>query len=999
MLSTLLKRAGLLSISMLTIIFSFAQDKVVTGKVTDSKDGAAVSGASVVVKGSRSGTSTDNEGNFRLTVNSSARTLVITSVGFDETEVDITGKTAVTASLTPQAGGLSEVVVTGYGTSRKKDLTGAITSIKAKDFNKGVNTSPDQLIQGKVAGLQITSNSGQPGAGATIRIRGTSSVRSGNNPLIVVDGVPLEGGSGRPGLGSPGFGNNPGSNPLNFINPSDIESIDVLKDASAAAIYGSRGANGVILITTKKGKAGATSIEVGYSVGMSKIANQIKILDGPEYVAALSKYRLPSTVSTAAVPSGNFGANVDAMDAILRTGVTQNINLALSGGNENARQRLSISYLNEKGIVEESKMKKYTIGYTGNFKFLESKKLGIDVNINTAQLQEEIVPITNNAGFQGSLIGQALQWNPTHPFTKSDGTYWIEPQFGASSINPLWMLQMYDDNVNTSQIWGYLAPYYKITKDLEYKFQYGRNQSEGRRTAMIGRQLLNLNEIKNRGWASSSEAKLLTEQFTHTLSYNKQINSNFNLNAVVGYEYLNFENSNSGLTGQDFTDIGIPYYNMFGYTTNSSRNIWHYESPTNELQSMFARANVNIKNKYLLTATVRRDGSTKFGENNKYAIFPSFGAAWNVSNESFMQNVSAVKNLKIRFGYGKTGNQEFPSGSSQTRFGVSGPGSISQQNVGNPDLKWETSTTLNGGVDFTLWNGRINVTADYFNRETKDVLFELDFPQPGASSAKIWKNLPATINNKGVELSVMANIIKKKDFTWDLSVNATWLKNMLEGLSGTYNTGGLSGQGSSGAYVQKLASGYPLNVFYLREYLGIDKTTGQANYTNDGDESFYGEDPNPNMLLGASTEVNYKKWSFNMNLNGAFGHHIYNETAMNVIPITNLGTRNVYAPFINSDTREDLSNPITSSTRFLEKGNFIKCQNARIGYSIGNISKFIKNASVAITAQNLFVITDYTGFDPEVNVDKNIGGIPSVGIEYIPFPSSRRFQFSINFSL
>ncbi len=976
---------------LITTQFAMAQDRIVSGRVTDSKDGSPVAGASVVPKGTPKGTSTAADGTYSISVGSGTTTLVITSVGYDMIEIDIAGKTTGNASIVSNASNLGEVVVsTGYGTSRKKDLTGSIATVRAKDFNKGVNTSPDQLIQGKVAGLQITSNNGQPGAGASIRIRGTSSVRSGNNPLIVVDGVPLEGGSGRPGLGAPGLGGTPGSNPLNFINPNDIESIDVLKDASAAAIYGSRGANGVILITTKKGKVGTPQIEFSYSVGMSKIANQIETLSGDEYRAALAKYSLTS---------GNYNSSVDAMDEILRTGVTQNINLALSGGNETARQRVSVSFLNEKGIVEESQLKKYTVGYTGNFKFLENKRLGLDVNINTAQLTEEVVPITNNAGFQGSLIGQALQWNPTHPFKKTDGTYWIEPQFGASSVNPLWMLQMYDDNVNTSQIWGYLAPYYKITNDLEYKFQYGRNQSEGRRTAMIGRQLLNINDIKNRGWASSSESKLLVEQFTHTLSFNKQINQNFNLSALVGYEYMNFEYSNSGLTANDFADIGIPYYNMFGYSTTSSRNLWHYESPTNELQSMFARANVNIKNKYLLTATVRRDGSTKFGENNKYGFFPSFSAAWNVSNETFMQNMSAVKNLKIRFGYGQTGNQEFPSGASQTRFGVSGPGSISQQNVGNPDLKWETSITLNGGIDFSLWNGRINVTADYFNRETEDVLFELDFPQPGASSAKIWKNLPATINNKGVELSVIANVIKQKDLTWDLGVNAAWLKNVLEGLSGTYNTGGLSGQGSSGAYVQKLASGYPLNVFYLREYLGIDKTTGQANYTDDGDVSFYGEDPNPNLLLGASTEVNYKKWSFNMNFNGAFGHYIFNETAMNVIPITNLGTRNVYAPFINSDVREDLSNPITSSTRFLEKGNYLKCQNARIGYSIGNISKYIKNASVSITAQNLFIITNYTGFDPEVNVDKNIGGIPSVGIEYIPFPSSRRFQFSINFSL
>lgn len=968
-----------------------AQDKTITGKVTDSKDGSPVVGASVQPKGTRTGTSTRADGSFSINVGPNVTILVISSVGYETQEVSIDGRSSIEVSFVATFGSsLNEVVVTGYGTARKKDLTGAVTSVKAKDFNKGVNTSPDQLIQGKVAGLQITNNNGAPGAGTTIRIRGTSSVRSGNNPLIVVDGVPLEGGSGRPGLGLPGLGGTPGGNPLNFINPADIESMDVLKDASAAAIYGSRGANGVIIVTTKKGKAGTPVIDFGYAVGTAKIARQIDVLSGSEYRTALSKYNLTS---------GDYGGNVDAMDAIMRTGVTQNVNLSLSGGTENSRQRISLSYLKERGIVEESELSKYTVGYTGNFRFLENKKLGLDININTAQVREEVVPVTNNAGFQGSLIGQALQWNPTHPFKKTDGTFWIEPQFGASSVNPLWMLEMYDDNINTSQIWGYIAPYFKITNDLEYRFQYGRNQSDGRRTAMIGRGLANFTDFKDRGWGSASESKLLVQQYTHTLSYNKQINNDLNLNAVVGYEYLDFEFSSSGISARDFVDIGIPYYNMLGYSTSASRDIFHFESPTNELQSYFGRANINFKNKYLFTATLRRDGSTKFGENNKYATFPSFSAAWNISNESFMQDVNAVRNLKFRIGWGQTGNQEFPSGASQTRFGVTGPGSLSQLNVGNPDLKWETTTTLNAGLDFQLWNGRITVAADYFNRETEDVLFELDFPVPGASSARQWRNLPAVINNKGIELAINTNLIKKKDITWDFGVNGTWLQNELTGLNGTYNTGGLSGQGSSGAFVQKLASGYPLNVFYTRKFLGIDKTTGQANYVEDGDVQFYDEDPNPNFLLGVSTDFNYKKWSFTMNFTGAFGHYIFNETAMNVIPITNLGTRNVYSEFVNSAIKEDLSNPITASTRFLEKGNFIKCQNARLGYSIGNIFKVIKNASVALTAQNLFVITDYTGFDPEVNVDKNIGGIPSTGIEYIPFPSARRYQLSINFSL
>lgn len=972
-----------------SVQFAAAQDKTITGKVTDSKDGSPVAGASVQAKGSRAGTTTRGDGTFSLNVGSTVSVLVFSSVGYETQEVSIAGKTSVDVSFSASAAAnLNEVVVTGYGTARKKDLTGAVQSVKAKDFNKGVVTSPDQLIQGKVAGLQVTNNSGQPGGGATIRIRGASSVRSGNGPLFVVDGVPLEGGSGRPGIGLPNIGDSPGGNPLAFINPADIASIDVLKDASAAAIYGSRGANGVVLITTKKGSGGDPQVEFGYSVGSAKILKQLDVLDGNEYRAALTKYGLTG---------GNYGSNVNAMDEILRTGVTHNVNLSLAGGNPNARYRFSTSALSENGIIKESGLAKYTIGFTGNFKFLDSKKMGLDVSINTAQVNEDVVPITRDAGFEGNLIGQALQWNPTHDLIKSDGTYWIQPQFGASSINPLWFLKMYEDRVNTSTIYGSLSPYYKFTNDLEYRFLYSINQSDGSRKTMVGRQMLNIDRYKDRGFAATGNNRVRTQQFTHTLSYNKNITPALSLNAVVGYEYMKFEFKSSSITAQDFNDIGIPYYNMLGFSSQSSRSISNYEAPTNELQSYFGRAAFSYNNKYLLTMTVRADGSTKFGENNKYGYFPSFSAAWNISNENFMKSVNFVQNLKFRVGWGQTGNQEFPSGASQTRFGVSGPGSITQQNVGNPDLKWETSTTFNAGVDFSVVKNKINVSVDYFNKETEDVLFEVDFPQPGASSAKQWQNFPAIITNKGVEVTLNSNIINKKDMNWNFGINAAWLKNQIDGLNGTYNTGAISGQGSTGAFVQKLASGYPLNVYYLRHFEGIDKTTGQSIYKEDGDVSYYGEDPNPNMLLGISTDFSYKKFSLGINMNGAFGHYIYNNTATSVVPITNLGTRNVVASLINSDVKEDLSNPITTSDRYLEKGNYLKMANATLSYNLGKFVKFIRSSTISLTGQNLFVLTDFSGFDPEVNVDKNIGGIPSNGIEYIPYPTARRIIFSINF--
>jgi iron complex outermembrane receptor protein len=972
-----------------SVQFAAAQDKTITGKVTDSKDGSPVAGASVQAKGSRAGTTTRGDGTFSLSVGSNVSVLVFSSVGYETQEVSVAGKTSVDVSFAPSAAAnLNEVVVTGYGTARKKDLTGAVQSVKAKDFNKGVVTSPDQLIQGKVAGLQVINNSGQPGGGATIRIRGASSVRSGNGPLFVVDGVPLEGGSGRPGIGLPNIGDSPGGNPLAFINPADIASIDVLKDASAAAIYGSRGSNGVVLITTKKGSGGDPQVEFGYSVGSAKILKQLDVLDGDEYRAALTKYGLTG---------GNYGSNVNAMDEILRTGVTHNVNLSLAGGNPNARYRFSTSALSENGIIKESGLNKYTIGFTGNFKFLDSKKMGLDVSINTAQVNEDVVPITRDAGFEGNLIGQALQWNPTHDLIKSDGTYWIQPQFGASSINPLWFLKMYEDRVNTSTIYGSLSPYYKFTNDLEYRFLYSINQSDGSRKTMVGRQMLNIDRYKDRGFAATGNNRVRTQQFTHTLSYNKNITPALSLNAVVGYEYMKFEFKSSSITAQDFNDIGIPYYNMLGFSSQSSRSISNYEAPTNELQSYFGRAAFSYNNKYLLTMTVRADGSTKFGENNKYGYFPSFSAAWNISNENFMKSVNFVQNVKVRVGWGQTGNQEFPSGASQTRFGVSGPGSITQQNVGNPDLKWETSTTFNAGLDFSLVKNKINLSVDYFNKETEDVLFEVDFPQPGASSAKQWQNFPAIITNKGVEVTLNSNIINKKDINWNFGINAAWLKNQIDGLNGTYNTGAISGQGSTGAFVQKLASGYPLNVYYLRHFEGIDKTTGQSLYTEDGDVSYYGEDPNPNMLLGISTDVSYKKFSLGINMNGAFGHYIYNNTATSVVPITNLGTRNVVSTLINSPIKEDLSNPITTSDRYLEKGNYLKLANATLSYNLGKFVKFIRSSSISLTGQNLFVLTDFSGFDPEVNVDKNIGGIPSNGIEYIPYPTARRIIFSINF--
>ncbi|MEN9950995.1 MAG: hypothetical protein RLY85_1747 [Bacteroidota bacterium] len=989
MTSKRLLKAMLLPVVML---FAFqvavAQNKTVSGKVTDGKDGAPVSGASVAAKGTTTGTSTAADGSFQLSVPASAKVLVVSSVGFGTVEVNITDNMNIV--LAASGSNLNEVVVVGYGSARKKDLTGAVAQVKAKDFNKGVLTGADQLIQGKVAGVQVVNNSGAPGGATTVRVRGSASIRSSNQPLFVVDGVPLDGGNARPGLGN-SLGGIPGGNPLNFINPNDIASMEILKDASAAAIYGSRGANGVILITTKKGQSGAPRIEFNAGVGASSIMKRIDVMDGDQYRAALSKY---------SQTSGNYGDNVDALGAILRTAVTQNYNASVSGGNENGKYRLSIGSINQQGIVRESDLNRVTANLSSSFKFLESKKLGLDFNLYTAQSKENVAPISNNAGFQGSLIGNALQWNPTHPLRKADGSLYVTPQFGNTSINPLALLDAYDDNTNITEVLASISPSYKITNDLEFRTLYSVRRGAGVRKNEM-KKFLNLQG--NLGSASIGLSEQTTQQLTHTLNFNKQVTSDFNLNATAGYEYMKYDNLGYGMSGADYADFaGLSYYNYLQNAPAAQRGIGSGVGPIVELQSYFARAVINWQDRVVFTGTVRTDGSSKFGANNKYGVFPSFAAAWNLMNEKFLASSKTFSTLKFRAGWGRTGNQEFPAAASLNRYQINGPNDVTRSNFGNPDLSWEQSDMANIGIDYGFADDRIWGTIDWFNKNSTNVLFEQIVAQPGPpGSAKYWINLPGNILNTGVEIAVNAAVVRGKEFNWNIGANVSLLQNELQNFgSQFFETGALSGQGVSGARVQRLVDGQPLNVFYLRQFEGIDKATGQSIYTNDGNKLFYSGSPNPTTLLGVTTDLQYKKFSFVANLNGAFGHKLYNETLTDVIPIGNLGTRNIAASLVGDNvTKEAISNAIAPSTRFLESGNYIKLQNATLTYSAGNLGKAFRNVNFSITGQNLFVITKFTGFDPEVNVDKQVDGIPSFGIEYIPYPTARTILFGVSFGL
>ncbi|MFZ4261151.1 SusC/RagA family TonB-linked outer membrane protein [Sphingobacterium sp. HJSM2_6] len=972
----------------------FAQERTVTGTVTDDS-GSPLSGATVKIKGTSIASLTDINGKFSIQVGPNSTVLEITYIGYQTKDAPIDG-TNLNIQLSPSSDqGLDEVVVIGYGTARKKDLTGSLVTIAARNFNKGIVTSPDQLIQGKTPGVMVINNTGQPGGSATVRIRGNSSIRASNNPLFVLDGVPMSGNSPLP-EGRGGFSSDRG-NPLSYLNPSDIASMDILKDASATAIYGSRGANGVIIISTKKGSTGAPIVQVGASAGISGMRAYPQILDANQFREALNYYT-PNEAS-----DSDFGSDVNAFKEITRQAVTQNYYADVSGGADYGKYRLSGGYLNQHGIITGSQLKKYTGNFTGNFNFLENKRLGLDFSLFFTQLNNQYAPINAMVGSEGNVISQALLWNPTRPIRDDQGN----PTFVSTTTrNPLTSIEAFKDRATTNTMVFNISPYYKITDDLEYRFIYSAMRQLGNREGMYRSGLIDPSAINNEQAFISNNGET-NLQMTHTLSYNKQVNEDWSVNALAGYEYLDYNYQNNITFGGGFRYLGLDYFDYLQYSTVSTRDISSYKSPTNQLQSVFLRAGFNYQNKYLLTTTLRRDGSTKFGSNNKYATFPSLALAWNIHEESFLHGNELFDQLKLRLGWGKTGNQEFPSGASLNRL-VFGSQSISQANYGNDDLKWETSSTINLGLDFAFLQNRIFGSIDYFNKKTTDALFEQTLAQP-APAGRIWVNLDGEIVNKGVEVSLTGVLVNQKDWNWDLTGNVTLLKNSVSGLVGYYETGALRGQGFSGVLGQRMVNGQPLNVWYLAQYEGIDPQTGMSMYKGlDGSISssndpainkFYTNSPNPTTLLGLSTNLKYKNYSLGANFNGAMGHYLFNNTAATVLGISNLSSRNIGTQFFDSSVKESTSNSAAPSTRYLEKGDYLKLANLTLSYSLGNIGQTLKNFNISLTGQNLFIFTKYSGFDPEVNTDGATNGIPSLGIEYLPYPPSRNILLGINFSL
>ncbi len=988
-------RLFVLAVLLTTMVLpaAFAQNRAVSGTVNDIS-GAGLPGVNVAVKGTSRGAQTDADGNFKITDVAANATLVFSFVGYVTQEVNVGAKNAVVITMADDSRSLNEVVVVGYGTQKSKDVTGSVATISPKDFNKGLIAAPEQLLQGRVAGVQITQSSGEPGSAVSVNIRGISSLRAGGNPLYVVDGFPLDGGNSSSGGSDFGAGSSSARNPLAFLNPGDIENISVLKDASSAAIYGARGANGVILITTRRGRAGQPEFTFSANASVASSLKRYDLLGRDAFLSGVAAAGGDTKVV-------DKGANTNWQDQILRTSLSQNYNLGFGGGNNTTSYRLSFGYQDQQGIIKNSGFQRITGRINASHKLFNDKVI-LEMSGTTTNVADSYVQNGNNAGYQGSLIGAAIQANPTYPVNNPDGTFY---QPGGDFRNPAALLAYINDKGTTDRTLATASITWKIIDGLSAKANFGIDNSNSvRRTAIDSRlnAQLSLNLIPNvtsvsifgNGGAQISNLNRRSKLLEYTLNYNKQVGPG-QLDAVAGFSYQNFETQASQVSAGYFiaSQDQINYLDNIGAVKAGSNTAFGGNSghSINDLQSYFGRANYNLNDKYLLTATVRVDGSSKFGINNKYGVFPSVAGAWRLSNESFIPK-NIFSDLKLRASYGVTGNQDFAGGTSKIIFALNSDGSTTQQNNPNPDIKWEQQTTLGVGLDFTILKGKLTGTVDYFQKSTTNNLFQVFYAQPAPVSYK-WVNLPGNINNNGLEVTLGYQAVQTPNFNWEILGNVTFLTNIVKNFGSTVvPTGPIDGQGLSGAYAQSIRDGYSAFAFFTPTFTGF--ANGLGTYADGGRNAYQGS-PIPKVFMGITNNFSFGKFNASVFVDGKFGAVLYNNTANALFLKGALKNgRNVTTDVASSP--EVGLNSGSVSSRFIEKADFVRIGNASLSYNVGLPANLaIKSLRLALSAQNLAIFTGYTGLNPDVNTPKTLNNIPSLGIDYTPYPTPRTVTFGL----
>ncbi|WP_318343573.1 SusC/RagA family TonB-linked outer membrane protein [Flagellimonas baculiformis] len=1022
------------------LCFGMVKAQTVSGTVSDAN--GPLPGASVLVKGTTNGTQTDFDGNYTLNNIDGAATLVFSYIGYKTVERSVNGQSTINVTLEEDAQALDEVVIIGYGQTTVKDATGAVAAVTSEDFNRGIISSPEQLIQGKTAGVQISQGSGEPGSGVAIRIRGTSSVRSNNNPLFVVDGVPLPSGDTSSEGTNIGVGSSSARNPLSFLNPNDIESMSILKDASATAIYGSRGANGVVIITTKSGKGGAKGGTWEYSsdLSYSTPAKELDLLNASEFLDAVDAFG-----GTAI----NYGNDTDWQNLVTRSTASTNNNLAYSQNYGSGNVRATFNYGKQFGIIEKSSQERITGRLNASHRFLEDK-LRLNLQGTLSRVNDEAPPLSGSAGSTGDLLGAAYASNPTWP---------ANPNFNPGDrINPINLLQNWQSMTYTDRVLVNFSAEYDILDELTAKVTLGYDKSDSKREASLSSKSFNVGSgAAGNGRGALNDLINENRLLELTVNYNTEF-ENSNLDALVGFSYQDFNVRGRNIQGWGYSSADLNQmatdlsnsasalesqisgrYQQYGYSfdvPNNPNGLFVnrlFPTPeteflgetsglgvralfadtfdnTDELQSFFARANYTIADKYLFTATVRADGSSRFGENNKYGVFPSAAFAWKINEEDFIGD--AVSTLKLRLSYGITGNQDgigygryirrerYSGGGIADGGAVNVPGT-STVDFANPDLKWEETTQYGVGLDFGFSNDRLNGSLDVYRKETRDLLLSVEAAQPSPQPF-FFQNLDAVVLNQGVEFSLNYDILQGEDYNWTAGFNMAYNKNEIQDFEGAIPAGTIRGAGLTNAFAQRLQNGQPLYSFYLREFTGFDDDGNPVHEGGTDNQKFVGKSALPDITGGFSTSARYRNWDASLYFNGQFGNYIYNNTANAFFTGGAIGSgNNVTQNVVDLAGVESRFAEASVSTRFLEKGDFVRLQTASIGYNVPlSGDGMFKSMRLSLTGQNLFVITDYSGLDPEVSVTPATGdllnGLPIAGIDYSAFPRPRTYTFGFS---
>jgi iron complex outermembrane receptor protein len=967
-----------------------AQGKTVSGIVTDGNE--PLIGVTVQVKGnSKLGTVTDLNGHYSINVTSAGTILVYSYVGFETTERMVGNDSKIDIQLKINSKNLDEVVVVGYGTMKKSDLTGSVSQLKSEDFKSGNDLSAQQLMQGAFAGVNISQNSGKPGGSTTIRVRGGTSVNASNEPLYVIDGVPIDAAAGSSQSNISTYTNNyfdqETANPLSLLNPNDIESIDVLKDASATAIYGSRGANGVIMITTKKGKAGVQQLNYGYSVGFSTSAKKLDMLSADQYRQACKDMNL-------SINDG--GESHNWQDEILRTALQQSHYLSFMSGGEYTNYRASLNYTDQNGIMRGSGQKNYNGRVNINHSALDGK-LKFVLNMSYGETHADQAPTSSTVGSEmgSSMLYEAYVFNPTLPVYTPDGDF---NDVRPYRVQPLsYISELTDKRINKRFI-GNLKADWNFYKPFTFEVNLGYTNNDQDRNAYICKS--NLLGEGDGGRVTIQRLKDYSKLLDTILKYDQKFGKH-NIDAMAGYSYQYFWDEGFNTSAYGFLTDDFKWYNIAAASTIESQTSY---AESNKLISFYGRLNYSYADRYLFTATVRHDGSSRFGANHKWGTFPSFAASWRITEEPFF-HVKAISNLKLRASWGITGNQEIGNYNAISTlsaypwgyiFGGEKKTVVLPQQYANPDLKWESTSQTDIGLDFGFFNNRLRGTVDWYYKKTKDLLLSVAVPSPSLITTQLAN--VGSVRNTGLEIELGYNIIQKKNFMWDANVNFATNSNKLTSLSNNKWSGDnvlwapCNGQGLSGQYSQLIMVGHPLGTFYGKRFTGVDKN-GMEQYANGGKSEIIGC-AQPDFTYAIATSFHYKKWSLSLDFRGSQGNDVYNNTANNFMYLNSLPGRNVLASALTKGI--SVNQAKTYSSQFIEDGSFFRLDNMTIGYDFAVPALKITHAHVYVTGQNLFCISGYSGLDPEVNTDTSGKGSSILGVDYLSYPRSRTFLFGIN---